>query len=470
MKNKFPIVLPTIIIFLSFFTGLHANGIRGVHSTQEIKSKKVRIHYTLDIEPSETAKVEIHFSPDDGVNFFPCSSVSGDAGSTVTPGYKTAVWNAEADWNHEFTQVGRFKVIATVNIVPALDFSLVELPFQRSGVFNSPSFRIADSFSYMKTQNFDPKLRSLAPGMPRKYFVDKWEVTNGQWDLVVDWAVNHGYDLSKSPSPARPNFPVMGISINEVVKWLNARSEMEGLTPVFYLDPVEGQYADINNNGNQDLGLTKVFRKGRITSYLVHNNRRGWGFDLQNHVKVKANGYRLPSLHGLVPYENDRGFENYIFEDGEFWYLAMGGRSEQGEIEKYSLMQYEWGRMPGWYGDQTGKVYTQEWPWGSESPSEKKNISDYISAGVFTEINQRKGNNAGIQDMIGNVSEMTLNWTMSYITHNHDDGHSNMLVVGGNPYGFSSTTVTPREIMSVGKEVSSSGAEGVGFRGIRVKY
>ena len=481
----------------------------------------VTLTYTLIIDQDETAKIEFLFSSDDGVTYSPCSTITGDVGDSVTTGRKTATWDAGADWDDQFTRVGRFKLIYSLNVEPALDFSVIEIPFQASGVFESPSFRIKDSFTYMKSQTFAAGLDSLAPGVPKKYLVDKWEVTNGQWNKVVEWAVKNGYDLDMASADTKPNYPRVSISMNEVVKWLNARSEMEGLTPVFYLDPIEErwetikdgkvsngpdgwqnawwdvpnnyddpnfdwslipngknhykdgminfnpnndwywnpgepffdqnkngkfepiEFNDINHNNKADNGLSLVFRKGKITTYLEGYYGASYGLTLRNHTKIGANGYRLPAARNLVLFERSYNFENGSYEDGEFWYIAMGGKKETGPYTSYHEIDHRGnGRRPGW-DTRMGLVYEEEWPWGNESP--------------------RQGNQAGVQDMLGNVSEMTLNW----------DLREKVVVLGGSASGFSNHSglnSTPRNAMSVGEEVSAGGGQMVGFRAIRVQY
>ena len=65
----------------------------------------------------------------------------------------------------------------------------------------------------------------------------------GEWKEVRDWAVNHGYTDMAGPSSqevggtyppgSADNFPVIGVSLFDVMKWCNAKSEKEGLSPVY---------------------------------------------------------------------------------------------------------------------------------------------------------------------------------------------------------------------------------------------
>lgn len=64
-------------------------------------------------------------------------------------------------------------------------------------------------------------------------FLQKTEVTKAQWDEVRLWATTQGYsDMPPGAGPAG-NQPVNEVNWYDVVKWCNARSEKDGLTPVY---------------------------------------------------------------------------------------------------------------------------------------------------------------------------------------------------------------------------------------------
>ena len=65
------------------------------------------------------------------------------------------------------------------------------------------------------------------------FYMAKYEVTKALWDEVRTWAISNGYtDLATGAGKAS-NHPVQTISWWDVVKWCNARSQKEGLTPVY---------------------------------------------------------------------------------------------------------------------------------------------------------------------------------------------------------------------------------------------
>ena len=102
------------------------------------------------------------------------------------------------------------------------------------------------------------------------FYMDKYEVTKALWDEVYQWATNHGYSFDNPGSwydgvnySKGQNHPVHTINWFDMVKWCNARSQMDGLTPCYYTDS----------------GLTAVYKTGQVAPY----------------VKWTANGYRLPT-------------------------------------------------------------------------------------------------------------------------------------------------------------------------------
>jgi len=100
------------------------------------------------------------------------------------------------------------------------------------------------------------------------FYMDATEVTKGEWDVVAAWASIHGYDITPvvGGGVKGPSHPVWNASWYCAVKWANAKSEMNGLTPAYYTDSSQ----------------TIVYRGGDVDVDV------GW-------VKWDANGYRLPT-------------------------------------------------------------------------------------------------------------------------------------------------------------------------------
>jgi formylglycine-generating enzyme len=66
------------------------------------------------------------------------------------------------------------------------------------------------------------------------FYMDKYEVSKALWDEVATWAATNGYDINAaSTSGKATNHPAYDVTWYEAVKWSNARSQKEGLTPCY---------------------------------------------------------------------------------------------------------------------------------------------------------------------------------------------------------------------------------------------
>lgn len=70
------------------------------------------------------------------------------------------------------------------------------------------------------------------------FYMDKYEVTKALWDEVRAWGLTNGYTDLPAGGAKAANHPVHMISWYEAVKWSNARSEKENLTPCYAVSGV----------------------------------------------------------------------------------------------------------------------------------------------------------------------------------------------------------------------------------------
>ncbi len=86
------------------------------------------------------------------------------------------------------------------------------------------------------------------------FYMSKYEISYSQWKYVYNWAIENGYHFdsqakcgasyvdiveygeASSSGCDNENHPVVNVSWYDVIKWCNAKSEMEGLRPLYYTD------------------------------------------------------------------------------------------------------------------------------------------------------------------------------------------------------------------------------------------
>jgi formylglycine-generating enzyme required for sulfatase activity len=82
-----------------------------------------------------------------------------------------------------------------------------------------------------------PQSSQLAGQKVQAFQIGRTEVTWGEWKTVRTWATVNGYsDLATAGAGTADNHPVQMVNWYEVLKWTNAKSQMEGLAPVYIVN------------------------------------------------------------------------------------------------------------------------------------------------------------------------------------------------------------------------------------------
>ena len=243
--------------------------------------------------------------------------------------------------------------------------------------------------------------------------VAQYQVTYELWYAVRQWAEDNGYNFENpgqegsdgtpgdAPTAAGRHQPVVRVSWRDAVVWLNAYSEMEELTPVYYTD---AQHTDpIKDSAADDEVQTDA---GSIDN---------------PYVKWDADGYRLPT-EGEWQYAASWRGENT---------LATDGTNLQAELDPYVQV-----------GGTTWYFTPPTWPSGGNDAYDGSNenneevawFDDSIPSFATQPVGQKEPNQLAIYDMSGNVEELVWDWKDNYPTGSQTDYRGPSAGPGGFAY------------------------------------
>ena len=186
-----------LAILSAFATALAADPVvSNLTAAQRPGTKLVDITYDVTAD-TPTVRVTLEISSDGGATYnLPVTAVSGAVGDSVALGTgRTITWNAEVDWNENFTPQTRFRVVAD-DLLPTVIAIL--------GVDSNKNFSIG-----------------------------RTEVTWAEFQAVRRWAEENGYDIGDAGAGIAPNHPATTVNWYEILKWCNAASERTGLRPAY---------------------------------------------------------------------------------------------------------------------------------------------------------------------------------------------------------------------------------------------
>ncbi len=183
------------------------------------------------------------------------------------------------------------------------------------------------------------------------FYLDKYEVSKETWDAVASWAAANGYDINAATAMGKAvSHSANTVSWYEVVKWCNARSQKEGLTPCYTLS-------------------SAVYKTGGNNSVVCNFSANGYRLPTEAEWEKAArgglSGKRFPwgdtITHSQANYNSDTIYSYDLSSPTGFHpSFATGGFPYTSPIGAFA---------PNGFGlyDMTGNVY--EWCWDGYSGS-----------------------------------------------------------------------------------------------------
>jgi len=132
------------------------------------------------------------------------------------------------------------------------------------------------------------------------FLIGQYAVTNQEWQSVRRWGNANGYEIDLPElggganfSKSYPKHPVLNINWYDCVKWCNAKSEMEGLEPVYGVEGNDGIFCKSEFVDNRSTLITWIentngYRLPRVAEWewaaRGGNNSKGYEFAGANNL------------------------------------------------------------------------------------------------------------------------------------------------------------------------------------------
>ncbi len=367
-----------IFIFVALCTFiLHAAKVENVRAVQQAQTGAVQIFYDLVAPEGGVFEVSVEVENSEGVVL--ATTFAGEIGGEIVPGKnKNITWDAGTDWPKETDSNFKVTVIAKKAVNDSYR-GMVRIP----GGTNRGTNPDSDLGSYSLTVE--------------TFYMDRTEVTQELYDRVVAWGKENGYPFSDTEAgfdDVGGNYPVNHLRWSDCVVWCNARSEMEGLPPV---------YTDRDT--------------GKIVKWLSVR----YAQTKEISCDFTSPGYRLPT-------------------DIEWEYAARGGKRGR---------RYPWGntithRDANYYSDphKSGDIIDygeteEEYEKGEHGHPDY--CEDYYTRKGKSPVGSFRKNGYGLYDMVGNVME----WVVSYQGSDSVRKNGQMIRYGG-------SYITPASVARLG--------------------
>jgi formylglycine-generating enzyme required for sulfatase activity len=311
--------------------------VSNISAVQRAGTKLVDITYDVTAD-TPTVKVTLEISNDGGQTFTaPAVTTSGAVGSEIVTGTgKLITWNAGVDWNGRPSSQLRFKVVADDLLPDPAKFAIIP----------AGAFTMGHTIGDMEGDETPVNVTVS------QFYMGKNEVTKAEWDEVRTWAISNGYTNLRAGAGKASNHPVQSVNWFDIVKWCNARSQKEGLTPCYTVSGAvmkTGTTAPEMNWTANGYRLPTEAEWERAARGGVSGKRFPWGTDTISHSQANYYASRSYSYDASGPVQNFHptyltGSTPYTSPVGSFAANGYGLHDMAGNV-------FEW--CWDWYGAST---------------------------------------------------------------------------------------------------------------------
>lgn len=175
------------------------------------------------------------------------------------------------------------------------------------------------------------------------FFIAKYEVTKAKWDEVRTWGGSNRYTDLRIGGGKAGDHPVNAISWFDAVKWCNALSQKDGLTPVYTIGGAvmkTGKSEPAANWSANGYRLPTEAEWEKAARGGVSGKRFPWGSDTISHSQAnyyasQAVSYDLSGLFNNFHPTYSIGLEPYTAPVGSFLANGFGLHDMAGNVHEW---------------------------------------------------------------------------------------------------------------------------------------